>query len=142
MSDWEWLAVGGSTVDGVDPGAMNRLIANSRLVSALLDRGVDVVRWRAESGLRGIYLVLHQQAGLDEPGIEPLRRDRSGVRTFVVRYDWLTDRFLDRRTGPWEVLGVVCLVLAEIARGPGVSLPRPVPELPGWLQEPGGTGAS
>ena len=49
MPDRERLDVGGSTVGGAVIEAMNRLIANARLVGALLDSGVDVPRWREGS---------------------------------------------------------------------------------------------
>ncbi|WP_104525240.1 hypothetical protein [Blastococcus atacamensis] len=56
---------------------------------------MDEVAWQAASGLSGLHLVLQPDSSCAEPELEPQKRPRDGIQMFVVRHDWLTDRFTD-----------------------------------------------
>ena len=122
MQDYKWLGLGGAFF-GSSPKDRPFMLNMSR-ASLLLDEHVDELPWRSASGLQGLYLILQHDSSVAEPDIVDRKTDKAGIRTFVVTYDWLSDRYTQPNVGAWNVLGVVCMVLATISQSAGIPLPR------------------
>ena len=130
--DHGWLGVGGG-FDNTrgEPGLQERFFGFMDRVmraSRVLGQAGNVESWRAETGLRSLYLVLEQSSDYDEPEVE-LISTTGGTRTYSVAYDWLSSTFADNRVGPWIIAGHLSLVLGTISKQDDI----PLPVLERWL---------
>jgi hypothetical protein len=122
VQDYKWLGLGGAFF-GSSPKDRPFMLNVSK-AGLLLDAHVDELPWRSSSGHQGLYLILQHDSSVAEPDIVDRQTDKDGIRTFVVTYNWLSDRFINQGAGAWNVLGVVSMVLATISQSAGIPLPR------------------
>jgi hypothetical protein len=122
MQDYKWLGLGGAFFSSTP---LDRpFMFNVSKAALLLDEHVDELSWRSASGVQGLYLILQHDSSVAEPDIVDRKTDKDGIRTFIVTYDWLADRYTDQSVGAWNVLGVLSMVLATISESASIPLPR------------------
>jgi hypothetical protein len=118
----DWIDVGGGFGPEDNPVDVQKLLHNAELACRVLNSAP--FESRRETNRSRLFLVLENDPTADEDTVS--RVEEEGVRgpkIFVLSRRWITSEFLDEERGPWRILGILSLVLADLHEAMAIQLP-------------------